>query len=94
MNTPDVRTLVRDFIQTNYIFDRKKVLSDEESLIGTGIVDSTGILELINFVEEKFGLQFEDDELVPENFGSVTRITEFMVRKLPTIPFSAVKQGT
>jgi acyl carrier protein len=87
MKADELTTLVHGFIQANFLVDRKKVLSDEDSLIRTGIVDSTGVLELIGFLEEKLGIQFEDDELVPENFDSVMRIAGFLSRKLPhTIP--------
>jgi acyl carrier protein len=83
MPTSEFSESVRNFIRKNYIFDKRKTLADDESLIGSGIVDSTGILELINFLEEKFDVQFEDEELVPENFDSVINITAFLSRKVP-----------
>jgi acyl carrier protein len=82
MTTPEIGGSVRDFIKKNFVVDKRRTLGDDDSLIGNGIVDSTGILELINFIEEKFGLQFEDEELVPENSDSVTKITGFLSKKL------------
>ncbi len=81
MTTPEITASVREFIKKNFIFDDKKSFSDSESLIGTGIVDSTGILELINFLEESFSLRFEDDDLVGENFDSVEKIAGFVSKK-------------
>lgn len=56
--------------------------SDDESLIQTGIVDSTGMLELVSFLEAEFGITVEEDELVPENLDSVARAAAFVARKL------------
>jgi len=57
------------------------VLGDDESLLGTGVIDSTGVLELIGFLEEKFQLTFDDNELVAENFDTVLKITAFLQKK-------------
>jgi acyl carrier protein len=46
-----------------------------------GLIDSTGILEVVSFIEEKFGIRVEDDELLPENLDSVRRLADFIVRK-------------
>lgn len=83
MTALDITTSVREFILKNFIFDGKRPLENGESLIGNGIVDSTGILELISFLEQKFGVHFADDELVADNFDSVTTIAAFVSRKLP-----------
>jgi acyl carrier protein len=50
--------------------------------LGAGIIDSTGVLELIGYLEEKFQLQFGDDELVAENFDTIIKITAFLKKKL------------
>lgn len=80
----DIKKTVRDFIQKNFIFDTNTALADNESLLGSGIIDSTGVLELIGFLEEKFQLQFENNELIGENFDTVMKITAFMKKKLDT----------
>jgi len=78
----DIQKTVRDFIQQNFIFDPNTVLVNDESLLGAGIIDSTGVLELIGYLEEKFQLQFGDDELVAENFDTILKITAFLQKKL------------
>jgi acyl carrier protein len=78
----DIQNIVKDFIQKNFIFDSSTILNDDESLLGSGVIDSTGVLELIGFLEEKFKLQFEDNELVAENFDNVIKITGFLQKKL------------
>ncbi len=56
--------------------------SDDESLVRSGIVDSTGVLELVSFLEAEFGIPVGEDELVPENLDSVARAAAFVERKL------------
>ena len=80
----DIKKTVRDFIQKNFIFDTNTALADNESLLGSGIIDSTRVLQLIGFLEEKFQLQFENNELIGENFDTVMKITAFMKKKLDT----------
>lgn len=61
--------------------DASKLPSDA-SLLDQGIVDSTGVLEIVMFLEEEFGLSVQDAELLPENFDSVERLTRFVGNKL------------
>jgi acyl carrier protein len=77
----EIQKTVKDFIQKNFIFDAATVLGDDESLLGTGVIDSTGVLELIGFLEEKFQLTFDDNELIAENFDTVLKITAFLQKK-------------
>lgn len=76
-----MREKIHSFIQSNFIFDEKKVLKDDESLLGAGVIDSTGVLELISFLEREFEVHFEDNELVGENFDSVEKIVKFLESK-------------
>ena len=76
-----IQKLVIDFIKENFVFDDNVTIGIEESLLGSGTVDSTGILELIAFVEEAFNLQLDDSELIADNFDSVGRIVEFVSRR-------------
>ncbi len=77
-----VRDQVAEFIVTNFLFgDEGSLPTDEESLIEQGVVDSTGILELIEFIEKQFGISIKDTETVPENLGSVANITKFVQSK-------------
>ena len=81
---------IREFIETSFLF-RESVqrLEDDESLLGAGLIDSTGILELVSFVESEFGIVVEDEEIVPENLDSVTRIAAYVASKhAATIPIA------
>lgn len=73
---------VRDFVVTNYLFgDRSQLPDDTESLIEGGVVDSTGILELIEYLEETFDISVADTETVPQNLGSIEAIAGYVARK-------------
>ncbi|MFZ2625495.1 MAG: acyl carrier protein [Propionibacterium sp.] len=78
----DTRTTIRDFIVTNYLFgDDSRAPEDDQDLLLTGIVDSTGILELIEFLESSFGFQVLDTETIPDNLGSITNLTRYVGEK-------------
>lgn len=73
---------IRQFVIDNFLFgENADGLSDEESLLERGIIDSTGILELVGFLQETFGINVEDFELVPDNLDSIVRITRFVQLK-------------
>lgn len=82
MTQTGVRDTVAQFIQKNYIFDTETTVDGQTSLLGSGIIDSTGILELIGYLETAYGLKFQDKELVGDNFDSIDKITAFLGRKL------------
>jgi acyl carrier protein len=73
---------VREFIVENFLFGDGEKLKDDTSFMEEGIIDSTGILELVFFLEETFGFSVEDDELVPDNMDSLQNISRFIDRKL------------
>ena len=74
---------VRQYIANNFLFsDNGYQLSDDASFLEEGIVDSTGVLELVMFVEETFDVTVEDDEIVPESFDSVSRLAAYIRRKI------------
>ena len=73
---------IRDFILESYLFtDDESALVNDQSLLEAGIIDSTGILELISFIQQTFGVQVEDDEMVPDNFDTVERIVAYITGK-------------
>jgi acyl carrier protein len=74
---------VRAFIEENFLF-RSDVsqLSDSDSLLENGVMDSTGILELVAFLESDFSIQMTDAEIVPDNLDSIAAIAAFLDRKL------------
>ncbi len=78
----DIRRTIHRYILENFLFtDDDEALDDEASFLEEGIVDSTGILELVMFVEETFGITVEDEELLPENFDSVAQLADYVLRK-------------
>jgi acyl carrier protein len=80
--TMHVTAEVRDYILKNYLFSTDpSALDDSVSLMQTGVIDSTGVLELIFFLQEKYGIEVADEEMVPENLDSVRNIAAFVARK-------------
>ncbi len=77
----DVRQRVRQFVVDNFYLSDASKLSDDALLVTSGIVDSTGVLEIIAFVEAEFGIRIRDDETVPENLESIERIAAFVGRR-------------
>lgn len=80
----DIRARVRDFVLTNFYVPLGDGLTDQSSLFDGGYVDSTGVLELIAFIESGFGVAVADAETVPENLDSIERIARFVEKKLST----------
>jgi acyl carrier protein len=80
--TSELHKQVRGFILENYLFtDDESALGLDESLLDRGIVDSTGMLEIIMFIEDELGVSVEDEEMIPENLDSVNRIAAFVTHK-------------
>jgi acyl carrier protein len=79
---PSIERELRTFIVDNFLFDDHSDLGDTDSFLEKGIIDSTGMLELINFVQETHGIKIEDEELIPDNLDSIDRLTAFIRRKL------------
>jgi acyl carrier protein len=78
----DIMHQIRDFIATSFLFrEGRQKIGDDESLLGAGLIDSTGILELVSYLEAEFGIAVLDDEIVPENLDSVGRISAYVVMK-------------
>jgi acyl carrier protein len=73
---------IRAFIVDNFLFGEEGKLTDSAPLLENHIIDSTGVLEIVSFLEERFGIRIEDDELVPENLGSIEKISFFLDKKM------------
>lgn len=78
----DHMEMVRNFIVENFLFGDGGKLEEDTSFLDSGIIDSTGILELIGFLEENLGISVEDSELLPENFDSLNNISGYLSKKL------------
>ena len=73
---------IRDYILENFLFtDDQSALSSTDSFLEKGLVDSTGILEIMTFIEDEYEFSVEDDEMIPENLDSVINIVKFIGKK-------------
>ena len=74
---------IRAFIFDNFLFDASNdALANDTSFLEQGIIDSTGVLELVEWLEESFGIKVDDTELVPDNLDSVNKLGAFISRKI------------
>jgi len=79
----DIKEKIRQFIIDNFFFgSTSESFLDADSFLDNGIIDSTGILELIEFIEENFQITTENDELIPENLDSLNNVTRFVQKKM------------
>jgi acyl carrier protein len=77
-----VRSELVDFIVTNYLFgDASRAPQDDESLVEGGVIDSTGLMELIEYLEAEFGIEVADEDTVPSNLDTVANLTRFVLSK-------------
>ena len=78
-----VNEKIRSFILENVLAgSRGTTLDDNDSFLEKGIIDSTGILELVSFIEDEFKIQVRDEELVPDNFDSVSKLAGYITTKI------------
>ena len=79
----DISLAVRRFIGENFLFrDDGDAITHDASLLDAGIIDSTGVLELVCFLETTYGIEVRDDEMLPENLDSIRAIANYVDRKL------------
>ena len=78
----DLKQQIREFIVENFLFGGANGLKDDTSFLDEGIMDSTGALELVTFLEEEFSITVEDEELIPENLDSVNNVENYLQRKM------------
>ena len=78
----EMRDKIRSFIVENFLFGKDNGLEDDTSFLEEGIIDSTGVLELVSFLEEEYGIAVEDEELVPENLDSINNVITYLERKI------------
>ena len=84
-------TKIREFIFENFMIDESEgELDNDDSFLEKAIIDSTGILELIMFAEETYGIEVQDDEVVPENFDSVSKLGAYIREK--TVLLSGIRE--
>jgi acyl carrier protein len=76
-----VESKIRGYIAENFLFGNADQLSVDDSFLDKGIIDSTGILEIIMFLEEEFGVKVADNEMLPENLDSIGNLVRFIAKK-------------
>ena len=78
----DIETQIKDYIAKNLLFsDKGFTYPDNVSFLEEGIIDSVGVMELVSFVEEKFGVKVDDLDITPDNFDSVLKLAAYIRRK-------------
>lgn len=81
-NENEIKTQIREFVIENFLMgDASAMLKDGESFLETGTIDSTGVLEVVTFLETSFDLKVEDKDLVPENLDSVDNLAKYVLRR-------------
>jgi len=90
MQATTIAQQIRGFIQETFLFGEAGKLRDGDSFLENGIIDSTGILQVIAFLQDTYGIRVEDEEAIPDNLDSIDRIVAYIRRKVDT---SAVGGG-
>ena len=83
MQTIDIEREIRSFLIDNFLFGRSEEWRDHVSLLGN-VIDSTGAIELVTFLQDRFAITVEDTEVVPENFDTLENVVAYVERKLPS----------
>jgi len=78
----EINYQIRTFVVDNFLFGDESGLDDDTSFIEKGIIDSTGILELIDFIDGEYQIVVTDEELLPENLDSINKISKFIESKI------------
>ena len=73
---------IRGFVIENFLFGLSQKLADDESFLEAGVIDSTGVLELVGFLEAQYHIAVADEDLVPANLDSIERVARFVERKI------------
>ena len=73
---------IKQFIIENFLFGEKQEINDNTNLLEKGIIDSTGIVELVSYLEETYNIIVEDEEIISDNFSTLSYITNFLENKI------------
>lgn len=76
-----LKSEIMNFIIENFLYGQNDGFGEDVSFMQKGIIDSTGILELVSFIEEKYGISIGDEELIPDNFDSINKLSVFITKK-------------
>jgi acyl carrier protein len=85
LNIINIKEKVKTFVINNFLLgDSLNTLDNNDSFLEKGIIDSTGVLELVSFIEETFNIKVEDEELIPDNLDSLNKLSVYIGSKLQT----------
>ncbi|RQW78132.1 MAG: acyl carrier protein [Geobacter sp.] len=87
----EIREQIRAFMINNFLFGEDSGLKNDTSFLQEGMIDSTGILELVSFLENQFCIVVEDEELMPDNLDSINKIAAFVEKKAQMFPMNVDK---
>jgi acyl carrier protein len=82
MSEADIKAKVKEFITNNFLLGKSADLKEADSFLDSGIVDSTGVLEIVDYLQDAFEIKVNDEELLPDNLDSISNITRFVKSKL------------
>ncbi|MFN0165665.1 MAG: acyl carrier protein [Bryobacteraceae bacterium] len=82
MDTSSILKDLRAFVVENYLMGRETGLTDDDSFLDSGIIDSTGVLELVAYLEESYGFRVDNEELTTDNLDSISKVTAYVHSKL------------
>ena len=77
----DIKEQIKEFFEDNFMVDFEEDFNDEDSFLENGIIDSTGVLELVLFLEENFDFKVQDEEIIPENLDSFNNLQNYINSK-------------
>ena len=72
---------LQEYIEKTFVREKGKRVAPTDSLLDSGLVDSTGVFELVSFIESEFGIKIEDEEILPEHFETIDNVAAFISRK-------------
>lgn len=85
----DIQQTISSFITDNLLLGKRVDVANTRSFLEAGIVDSTGVLELVQFLEDTWGIAVKDEEMVPENLDSLESLVKFVGKKTSALPVAA-----
>ncbi len=85
----NIEEQIRQFILQNLYYAEDTILGEDDSFLETGVVDSTGVMELVAFIDAEYGVKAAPSELVVENFDSIRRLADFVRKKMPATKVTA-----
>ncbi|MBR3770982.1 MAG: acyl carrier protein [Clostridium sp.] len=82
MNKENIEQVIKEYLLENFLFGyEENEISEKSSLLDMGILDSTGIMEIVSFLEQKFGIKVKDEDIIPSNLESLDAISNYVLER-------------